>query len=124
VEVMKNDFTIAVNDDLNISKALGAVFRLVRHVNSLISAQGLSPVDAGSIMDALKDVDKILGCLDISVPDPGLSMEIHDLISQREEARASRDWDRADDIRQQLLGLGVEVMDTPGGIRWRWIKEV
>jgi cysteinyl-tRNA synthetase len=124
LEAMKNDFTYAINDDLNTSKALGVIFRFIRHVNSLISAQRLSPMDARNVMDALKDVDKVLGCLDISVPDPELSREIQGLISQREEARASRDWGRADDIRQRLLDLGVEVMDTPGGIRWRWIKKI
>jgi cysteinyl-tRNA synthetase len=124
LEAMKNDFNHAVNDDLNISKALGAIFRLIRHVNSLISAKRLSPMDAKNVMDALQDVDKVLGCLDISIPDPELSREIQDLVSQREKARASSDWDKADDIRQRLLNLGVEVMDTPGGIRWRWIKRV
>ncbi len=124
LEAMKNDFTQAINDDLNTSKALGAIFRLIRHVNSLISAQKLSPMDAKNVMDALQDVDKVLGCLDISIPDPELSKKIQDLVSQREKARASSDWDKADDIRQQLLDLGVEVMDTPGGIRWRWIKRV
>ncbi len=81
-------------------------------------------MDAKNVMDALQDVDKVLGCLDISIPDPELSREIQDLVSQREKARASSDWDKADDIRQRLLDLGVEVMDTPGGIRWRWIKRV
>ncbi|MEA1992730.1 MAG: cysteine--tRNA ligase [Thermodesulfobacteriota bacterium] len=123
LEAMKNDFTQAINDDLNTSKALGAIFRLVRHVNSLISAQKLSPMDANNVMDALQDADKVLGCLDISIPDPELSRKIRDLVSQREEARTLRDWDRADDIRQRLLDLGVEVMDTSGGIRWRWIKK-
>jgi len=88
LEAMKNDFNQAINDDLNTSKALGAIFRLIRHVNSLISEQRLSPMDAKNVMDALQDVDKV------------------------------------DDIRQQLLDLGVEIMDTPGGIRWRWIKRV
>jgi cysteinyl-tRNA synthetase len=124
LEDMKNDFNHAVNDDLNISKALGTIFRLIRHVNSLISAQRLSPMDAKNVMDTLQDVDKVLGCLDISIPDPELLRKIRDIVSQREEARTSRDWDRADDIRQQLLDLGVEVMDTPDGIRWRWIKKV
>ncbi|MBW1718302.1 MAG: class I tRNA ligase family protein, partial [Deltaproteobacteria bacterium] len=124
LEATKNDFNHAVNDDLNISKALGTIFRLIRHVNSLISAQKLTPMDAKNVMDTLQDVDMVLGCLDISIPDPELSREIQDLISQREEARTSRDWDRSDDIRQQLIDLGVEVMDTAGGIRWRWIKKV
>jgi len=124
LEAMKNDFNQAINDDLNTSKALGAIFRLIRHVNSLISEQRLSPMDAKNVMDALQDVDKVLGCLDISIPDPELSRKIQDLVSQREKARNSMDWDKADDIRQQLLDLGVEIMDTPGGIRWRWIKRV
>ncbi|HDH98282.1 MAG TPA: cysteine--tRNA ligase [Deltaproteobacteria bacterium] len=124
LEAMKNDFNQAINDDLNTSKALGAIFRLIRHVNSLISEQRLSPMDAKNVMDALQDVDKVLGCLDISIPDPELSRKIQDLVSQREKARTSMDWDKADDIRQQLLDLGVEIMDTPGGIRWRWIKRV
>ena len=124
LEAMKNDFNHAVNDDLNISKALGTIFRLIRHVNSLISAQKLTPIDAKNVMDTLEDVDMVLGCLDISIPDPELSKQIQNLISQRQETRTSRDWDRSDDIRQQLLDLGVEVMDTPGGIRWRWIKRV
>ena len=124
LEAMKNDFNQAINDDLNTSKALGVIFRLIRHVNSLISEQRLSPMDAKNVMDALQDVDKVLGCLDISIPDPELSRKIQDLVSQREKARTSMDWDKADDIRQQLLDLGVEIMDTPGGIRWRWIKRV
>jgi len=70
LEAMKNDFNQAINDDLNTSKALGAIFRLIRHVNSLISEQRLSPMDAKNVMDALQDVDKVLGCLDISIPDP------------------------------------------------------
>ena len=121
-EAMKKDFITAINDDFNISKALGSIFRLIRRVNSLIAAKMLSPEDAGRVMDSLQDVDRVLGCLDISSPDPEMSKQIQGLISQREAARTSRNWDMADQIRQQLMQLGVEVMDTADGARWRWIK--
>jgi cysteinyl-tRNA synthetase len=74
-------------------------------------------------MDVLKDVDTVLGCLDISIVDSELSKEIQNLITQREDARDSKDWSKADYIRQQLLNMGVEVMDNPNGVRWRWIKK-
>ncbi|OPL13053.1 MAG: cysteine--tRNA ligase [delta proteobacterium ML8_D] len=124
LESMKNAFNLAVNDDLNTSKAVGTIFRLIRYVNRLIAARKFSSLDAQSVMDTLQDVDKVLGCLDISIPQPELIKKIQDLVSQREEARNSKNWDIADTIRGQLLDLGVEVMDTESGIRWRWIKKV
>jgi cysteinyl-tRNA synthetase len=124
LEAMKNSFNLAVNDDLNTSKAVGTIFRLIRHVNRLIAAQKFSGLDAQNVMDTLQDVDKVLGCLDISIPRPELIKKIQDLVSQREEARNSKNWDIADTIRRQLLDLGVEVMDTENGVRWRWIKKV
>jgi cysteinyl-tRNA synthetase len=123
LKAMKNDFNHAINDDLNISKALGAIFKLIRFVNSFISEKKLSPIDARNIIDVLKDVDTVLGCLDISIVDSELSKEIQNLITQREDARDSKDWSKADYIRQQLLNMGVEVMDNPNGVRWRWIKK-
>jgi len=122
VDTMKDGFVQGINDDLNISRSLGAVFRLIRSMNPILAAQGLSARDAQYVMDALLDVDRVLGLLDISVSGPEISREAHGLISQREAARASMDWDKADQIRQQLLDLGIELMDTPKGVRWRSYK--
>jgi len=124
LKTMKNAFNLAVNDDLNTSKAVGTIFKLIRYVNRLIAARKFSSLDAQNVMDTLQDVDKVLGCLDISIPKSELSEKIQDLITQREEARSKRNWDAADGIRRQLLDLGVEVMDTGSGVRWRWIKQV
>ena len=45
--------------------------------------------------------------------------EVEDLLRQRAEARAQRDFQRADAIRDQLVGMQVEIMDAPEGTRWR-----
>ena len=122
VEAMKDSFVQGINDDLNISRSLGTVFRLIRDMNPILVAQGLSATDAKYIMDALLDVDRVLGLLETSVSGPEISKEAQGLISQREVARASKDWKRADQIRQQLFDLGVELMDTPNGVRCKIYK--
>ncbi len=122
VDSMKECFIQAINDDLNTSRSLGAVFRLIRDINPILITQGISGTDARYIMDALMNIDRILGLLETSLPGPEIPKEAQELISRRELARASRDWDEADQIRQQLLELGIEVMDTPTGARWRICK--
>ena len=113
-------FFQAVNDDLNIPRALGAIYQLVRSVNPAMSDEPLSAPDAELILDCLSKMDSILGVLDISPPGPELAEEITRLVREREDARSKGEWDRADELRDRLSKLGVEVMDSPRGPRWRW----
>jgi cysteinyl-tRNA synthetase len=54
---------------------------------------------------------------------PGqLDAEIEQLISRREQARAGRDFKRADELRQQLLDMGIQLDDTRDGPRWKRIR--
>lgn len=119
---MQDEFFSAINDDLNISRALGAIFSLVRQINPVISEGRLPPEDAARILDTLREADRVLACIHIPAAGAELSLELQELIRDREEARKSGDWDRADRIRRKLLESGVEVMDTPSGARWRIIR--
>jgi cysteinyl-tRNA synthetase len=121
VGLMEADFAAAMNDDLNASRALAALYSLIKHTNPMIAAGDLNREEAREILAALGHIDRILGVLDIGSVGPELSQEIRDLISQREEARESSDWDQADLIRRRLLERGVEIVDTPQGARWRWL---
>ena len=49
-----------------------------------------------------------------------LKEEINDLISKREAARSANNWEEADSYRVQLAELGVDVLDTPQGVIWRF----
>jgi cysteinyl-tRNA synthetase len=123
VEAMEADFYGAVSDDLNMSKALAALFGLIRQLNPSIASQTLSPHDAAHVVEALGRADTILAFLDIATLDSDLLHEVRRLISERDSARNAKDWEKADKIRKQIVALGIEVMDTPAGVRWRRIKD-
>jgi cysteinyl-tRNA synthetase len=113
-------FTGALDDDLNISAALAAVFDLVRDLNRRIEARSLSTDDARRALDALRDFDRVLGVLEDAAED-GLDSELQALLDERAAARAARDWAASDRLRDELADRGVAVEDTRDGQRWRRI---
>ena len=114
-------FDAALDDDLNISAGLGALFDLVREVNRRLDARTLSTADAGRVVGWLRDVDTVLGIL----PDEAdvLDDEISHLLDERLAARARRDWAASDRLRDELMGRGIAVEDTRDGQRWRRLVE-
>jgi cysteinyl-tRNA synthetase len=123
-EVLKHArdaFTTALDDDLNISAALAAVFELVREANRRIDARSVSTTDAGRITAWLRDVDRVLGVLpdDPEALDPALQR----LLDERAAARTNRDWAASDRLRDALAERGIVVEDTRDGQRWRRLVE-
>ena len=116
----RDAFTAALDDDLNISVALAAVFDLARDLNRRIEARSLSSDDARRALDALRDVDRVLGVLEDAVED-GLDPDLQALLDERAAARAARDWTASDRLRDELADRGVAVEDTRDGQRWRRI---
>ena len=114
-------FGDALDDDLNISEALAALFDLVRDVNRRIEARSMSTADAGRALALLRDLDLVLGVLDDAAAD--LSSDLVALLEERAAARAARDWTASDRLRDELAARGVAVEDTRDGQRWRRIAE-
>jgi cysteinyl-tRNA synthetase len=114
-------FAEALDDDLNISPALAALFDLVRDVNRRIDGRSLSTADAARVLDLMRDLDGVLGIL--PEPERGLDPEIEALLVARAAARAGRDWAESDRIRDDLLARGIAVEDTRDGQSWRRIVE-
>jgi cysteinyl-tRNA synthetase len=114
-------FRAALDDDLNISEALAAVFDLVRDVNRRIDARSLSVADAARVTTWLRDVDRVLGVLPDA--DEQLDPALRALLHERATARANRDWAASDRIRDKLAALGISVEDTRDGQRWRRLVE-
>jgi cysteinyl-tRNA synthetase len=115
------EFENAMDDDLDISKALAIVFNLVKEVNILIDLGKLSRRGAERVKDLMMDFDKILGVFgDLwKRKKKRVSNEVEKLIRQREEARAAKDWKAADAIRGRLRKMGIILEDTPGGVKWK-----
>jgi cysteinyl-tRNA synthetase len=118
LEGARTAFEAALDDDLNISAALAAVFELVRDVNRRIDARRLSTGDATAVLETLRRLDTVLGLLPDAPRD--LDSESEAMLLARAEARATRDWARSDALRDELAGRGITVEDTRDGQRWRW----
>jgi cysteinyl-tRNA synthetase len=114
----RDAFTAALDDDLNVSAGLAAVFDLVREVNRRIEARSLSTDDARRVLGTLRDIDRVLGVLE-DPAEEDLEPELQALLDERAAARAARDWDASDRLRDELADRGVAVEDTRDGQRWR-----
>ncbi len=114
-------FGDALDDDLNISEGLAAVFDLVRELNRRVEARTMSSADARAAAATLRDLDMVLGVL----PDPAddLDPATAAMLEARAAARAARDWAGSDRLRDELLELGIAVEDTRDGQRWRRMVE-
>ena len=118
----RSGFEAALDDDLNVSAALAALFDLVRDANRRIAARSISTADAGRIAALLRDLDRVLGVLPAEAD--ALEPELAALVEARAAARAARDWARSDQLRDELAALGVAVEDTRDGQRWRRLESV
>jgi cysteinyl-tRNA synthetase len=116
---MLEQFEFYMDDDFNTSGALGAVFNLVGVIGGLRSLEKLTKAQVDRVEKALKKVDGVLGVI---FPDEEVIEEdIQILIDKRNEARASRNFELADNIRDELKAKGVELEDTPSGVIWKKI---
>ncbi|NLO08117.1 MAG: cysteine--tRNA ligase [candidate division WS1 bacterium] len=117
IETARTKFDAEIDDDLNIPGAMAAVFELVREVNPLLAEARVSKAGAENVLAFLHEADEVLG---IIAHDKGsVDEEIEALMAEREQARAEKNWARADEIRDELLAQGIVIEDTPTGPRWR-----
>jgi cysteinyl-tRNA synthetase len=114
-------FDAALDDDLNVSAALAAVFDLVRDLNRRIDGRTLSTADAATATDWLRRTDTVLGVLPDEADD--LEPALRSLLDDRVAARAARDWAASDRLRDELAAHGIAVEDTRDGQRWRRLVE-
>jgi cysteinyl-tRNA synthetase len=116
---VQTGFEEAMDDDLNVGVALGALFDFVRDVNRLIDDHTLSKEEGEEVYDLMTRFDKVLGVISEVKKEEKLPKEAEDLIREREEARKAKDWKAADKIREQLKAMGIVIEDTPSGVKWR-----
>ncbi len=106
----------AMDNDLNMSKAMGHLFAFVRRINRLMNQQQMDASQVEKVLGFMEQVNQVLGIIDTERPahDP----EIDDLLTRRQAARAAGDFALADELRDQLAERGIQVLDTPTGSRW------
>ncbi len=144
IEAARSGFVAGLEDDLNIAEALAAVFTLIKDVHPLLVRGEVSREGAGKIAAFFAEIDKVLAIKppipasgkvlsvdaatippDSSQPDLAkdspdqIEAEILNKISERQKARASKDFAKADAIRRDLLAMGIVLEDAKDGVRWK-----
>jgi len=113
--IEKSDFENALDDDLNISAALGFLFESIRETNRAMDENKLDPGAAKGWLDWWQRINTVLDVepqAEVVVPP-----EVAQLANERENARRERNWKRSDELREQISALGWEVRDTKDGSR-------
>lgn len=141
----KVSFVLAMDDDFNTCKALGEVFDFMADVNAQVAGKTISLSDVPPVRDARELIVELMGVFGIDAAadaaDAGnagdaypqevvalaadiasyggsdATAAVEALLAARTEARASKDWARADAVRDGLCGLGFVIEDTPQGAR-------
>jgi len=115
---LKQQFAAALDDDLNIAGALAALFSFIGKINEPLTKGLINKNNAVKILKALENINIVLGVMDFEVGT--IHRNIEELIDKRNAARKARDWKEADSCRARLAELGVDVLDTPRGVIWRF----
>jgi len=129
----EEDFDAGLADDLNTAFSLGAIFDLVREVNTAMDRGEFLQQDAPRIVAAMEKFDAILAVLNDDdadklekvgfVPEkPRMAAEaVEALIEERNVAKKRRDFKKADEIRQKLADSGIVIEDSKdGSVRWKY----
>jgi cysteinyl-tRNA synthetase len=106
------DFEAALDDDLNISAALGFLFETIRETNRALDQDALTPTAARAWLDWWQRVDSVLA---VTAEESGPPAEVSALADARAQARLAKEWRKSDELRDQIAALGWEVRDTKDG---------
>jgi cysteinyl-tRNA synthetase len=105
-------FEAALDDDLNISGALGYLFESIRETNRALDQGTLTAVAARAWLDWWNGIDSVLR---VTAEESGPPAEVMALVDARAQARLAKEWRKSDELRDQIAALGWEVRDTKDG---------
>jgi cysteinyl-tRNA synthetase len=136
LSVLQERFTDAMDDDFNTALAIAHIFDLIRSLNKVLAEKNTESASLTAMFEQVKYelsiIAGVLGVLDSPPLDylarlktrKGSELkldveEIEKLVAERAVARKDRDFSRSDEIRRQLLEIGIELLDSSSGTEWK-----
>ncbi len=114
----RTKFKEAMDDDLNTAAALSVIFDITYAANTCLSQdkpESRAAIEATASL--IHELGNVLG-LFAKKKDGGLEAEVEALIAERSAARAEKNWEKADEIRDKLRAMNIIIEDTPMGVKW------
>lgn len=108
-----------MDDDFNTADAISVLFDLIRDINSNVGINSSKEL-CEKVLELIRELGSPLGILQKTTKG-NLEEEIEALIAERQQARKDRNFALADKIRDDLKAKGIELLDTPQGVRWKKI---
>jgi cysteinyl-tRNA synthetase len=116
-EAFKAKYEAAMEDDFNTADAVSAVFELVKFSNTTAD-ENSSREYIIYLKKTIETLCQVLGILTERKKET-LDEEVEALIEARQKARKEKNFSLADQIRQQLLDMGIVLEDTREGVKWK-----
>lgn len=120
INKLMKSFEEAMDDDFNTSHAMAFLFDLSKLINSKLSKE-ISKETYDLMAKTFSDMSDILG-LKFEIKDDELESEVQALIEERNLARSEKNWAKADEIRDKLKAMSIELKDTAQGVVWKKIQ--
>lgn len=110
-------YEAAMDDDLNIADAISVIFELIKYTNINVT----NDTPKATVDKALSTVEKLCDVLGIITEkeEELLDSDIEALINERQAARKAKDFAKADEIRNKLADMGITLLDTREGVKWK-----
>ncbi len=110
-------YETAMDDDFNTADAISSIFELVKFTNTTVNGES-SKEYLTYLFDLIVQLSDILGII-VNKDEGNLEEEVEALIEARQVARKNKDFARADEIRDELLQMGIVIEDTREGVKWK-----
>ena len=117
------DFTTSLDNDLNVSGALGHFFEAITDFNKYYTESNFTLEESRIILECLQKIDSVLGIIFFK-EEKKVSLseqDIEDYITKRDNAKKEKNWNEADRIRDLLLEKGIVLEDSKDGTRWKTV---
>lgn len=110
-------YEAAMDDDLNTADAISVIFELIKYTNINVT----NDTPKATVDKALSTVEKLCDVLGIITEkeEELLDSDIEALINERQAARKAKDFAKADEIRNKLADMGITLLDTREGVKWK-----